>query len=656
MSRKICHFTYGTLPPDYADTSRWRAVDEDALQDDERGRFVRLREAIKDYIKTGKLSAISKASGYSEDEIIRQLNRCTEVSSDGQLVGWQALIKFLRVAPYVREAPLPAGPAGAVTGFSGAFSKFLLDHCEITTKLNEVITKNESEDKINESKKSIRQLTKDFAGWCKSAGVREDEYPLNSKSLARKSIERYVREMTRTQRSALEARYGTRAAHRLNVATGEASFPQALAPYDVAGFDAHEEHCIACVVIDGPAGPQAIAIERLWIDCIVDYLSRTILGYCVGIRTEVSSAVIEEAFRFIETPWAPRPLSIPGMTYIEGAGFPCGVIPELLGCFPALLKCDNAQAHLSNRISEKARRRMGCVITYGKLGAWEHNHAVERVFKTLEIYGFQRLPSSTGSNSQDPLRPKNPAAEAVKHVIRWEELIDLTDVILANYNATPNRGLGGQSPLQVLRNHLTLIPSFLPRPLPPPTIGCPEFGIVVETKSVRGNVKEGRRPYIQIDKVHYTSPVLSSSFGLVGRSLRIHIREEDMRVVHAYLESGVELGSLRAQGGWGRTPHTREMRKQINLLCDSKEICLGSGDDPVQKLLEYYASKTYKEGLKRPAAVSRSGTKLANASNVSGLPIPTVKEPRRTETADLEGSPARPLPSSMKIPDWKTLH
>lgn len=137
-------------------------------------------------------------------------------------------------------------------------------------------------------------------------------------------------------------------------------------------------------------------------------------------------------------------------------------------------------------------------------------------------------------------------------------------------------------------------PTFLPQPLPlpPPTLGCPGLGVVVETKLVRGNKKEGRCPYVQVDCVRYTSPVLSSSFGLINTPLRIHIWEEDMRLVHAYLPSGNDLGPLYAEGRWGRTPHTREIRKKINALCQSKEIRVSLGGDPVQELLGYYVRRS----------------------------------------------------------------
>lgn len=137
-------------------------------------------------------------------------------------------------------------------------------------------------------------------------------------------------------------------------------------------------------------------------------------------------------------------------------------------------------------------------------------------------------------------------------------------------------------------------PTFLPQPLPlpPPTLDCPGLGVVVETKLVRGNKKEGRCLYVQVDGVRYTSPVLSSSDALINTPLRLHIREEDMRLVHAYLPSGDDLGLLYAEGRWGRTPHTREMRKKISALCKSKEIRVSLGDDPVQKLLGYYVRRS----------------------------------------------------------------
>lgn len=650
-------FTFKSLPPEYADLSRWRCVDVSDLPESDQDRFARLKKGIEIYVRTGKLMAASKESGYSEDQIIKQLNRCVTVADDGQLFGWSGLLKGIRVKRYVRGAPLPTGPVGSGKGYSGCFANFLEGHEDIHERLDALILKKRTHGGIHEARISIKRLTISFRDMCREFGVGEDEYPLNVVSHARRSIGRYVIELIQQKNAkGTRARYGEAASRYLSVATGESSIPLALAPYDLGGLDAHEIHCIGCVIVPGPAGPQRVAIERLWVVFHVDDISHAIIGYSIGIRTEVSSATVEESLISTTTQWRPRLLTIPGLCYRQGGGLPSGIIPELVGCFPAILKLDNAAPHFAKRIAESARKRVGCALTWGPIGHWEHNAVTERLFKTLETYGFQRLPSSTGSNPTDTIKD-HPIGNATKIGITWEALLDLTDVLVADYNVTKNRGLGGQSPLQVLLNHLEQTePSFLPRILPPATMDQPELGIVVETRFVRGNQKQGRRPYVEIDRVRYTSPILARSFGLVGNRIRIHIRESDMRVVNAFFESGQELGGLRAQGRWGQTPHTREMRKQITALADAGDLALGPDEDPVAKLLQYYASKAYRDALKRPKSVSKSATKLVNAANISGLPVPPAAPPSSdTKPPDGDRRPARPIPTTIKSPAWKSV-
>ena len=426
MSR--LRFTFKTLPPEYADFKIWRNVDISGLSESDQNRFSRLKKGIEIYIRTGKLKTASMECDYSEDMLIKQLNRCVTVSSDGLLCGWAGLLKGVRIKKYERIAPLPSGPAGGVKGFSGCFSKFLDQHEDIRNELNALILKKKRKGYIPEARISIKNIAVDFKKLCFKHGIREDEYPLNVISYAKRSIVRY-KDWLIQQDSAngTRARFGAAAAKYLSVATGESSIPLALAPYDVGGLDAHEIHCIGCIVVPGPAGPQRVAIERLWVIFLADEISTAILGYSVGIRTEVSSATVEEALISAISQWHPRKLTIPGLSYPEGGGLPSGVIPELVGCFPAVLKVDNAAAHYAKRIAEHARRRLGCAITWGPIGHWEHNAVVERLFKTLETYGFQRLPSTTGSNTEDTIKDK-PIEQATKIGITWEALLDLTDV------------------------------------------------------------------------------------------------------------------------------------------------------------------------------------------------------------------------------------
>lgn len=239
------HFTFRTLPPEYRDPREWRQIDVDALSDDEKGRYIRLKAAIETYVRTGKLSAASKEANCSDALIIKQLNRCTTLSDDGLILGWAGLLKGVRVKNYSRTAPLPVAAMGAARGFSGCFSRFLHEHDDIRLELDELILKSNRKKKAHEARISIKKLTLTFRDMCREHGIHEDEYPLNIYSYARRSIGRYVAWLVRQNTTkGTRARYGTVAEQYLSVATGDSGITVAWAPYDVAGLDAHEIHCI----------------------------------------------------------------------------------------------------------------------------------------------------------------------------------------------------------------------------------------------------------------------------------------------------------------------------------------------------------------------------------------------------------------------------
>jgi putative transposase len=648
------HWTFRSLPAELSDTSRWRQVDMSALDGSVRDRYVQMKAALEAYISTGRIRAISAESGIAGVEIIRQLNRCLAANKDGGLVGWPALIQGQRIKDYVRRSSLPNSTNGEGAGFSGAFKAFLTEHADIQEKIDSLIFKRKG--MVHEAKISIRSLHKVFVQLCEAAGITKDQYPFNSKSYGRRSLSRYVNQVIEEHLvEGTAARFGKDATKKLSVGTGHDAHIYSTAPYDLVGVDAHKLHCFGTIRINGPRGPQRIAVQRLWIVPVLEAQCRAILGYSVGIRTECSSAIIEAALQSALSTWSPREIEVPGMTYRPGAGLPSGIFPELAGRGWVSLMFDNAAAHFANSIAQRARRRIGCFLNYGPVGHWEHRAALERLMKTLEIYGFQRLPSSTGSSPNDPIRDE-PVRQAVNTGIDWETLVDLIDITIANYNVTPNEALGNRTPLSVLRDHLhTEAPAFLPRRLPPANGLQPDFGITVETRFIRGNREQGRRPYIEIDRVHYSNIVLANAMALIGEKLRIHIRESDMCTVTAYLESGEELGVLTAQGGWGRTRHTREMRKQINALRDSGDLIVLSGDDPVQKLMSFYASEAHRQAEKNVYKVSRAATKLVNAAYVSGESVSEKK------VADAVAAPPTPeLPRSkptrlIKPPVWKTI-
>ena len=647
----IARYTFRTLPEHYRDPEQWPAADLSQQDEPTLARFERFARGMRLYLKTGALGAASREAGCSPPCLIDQLNRCVQLRADGSPVGWPALVAYQRVTRYSRRQQLPSGKGQASQGGAGAFEQFLADHEMLRDLLHSIVRKGGGQGAVASARPSLHGVAARFVKACRTFGLSDRDYPLNSKSEGRRSIERYARAFIMRDAPSMSTWYGAQAGTELLLGSGKSTFEFAAAPLDVTAMDAHKLHCVGTVVITGPAGPQDVPIERLWIDAVIDKRARAILGYSVSIAKEISAADVEEALVFCTREWRPRELTIPGPGYAPGAGFPVGAIPGFPPCRPAVIVLDNASQHWAERITQGVRRSFGCALSFGPVGAWWHNPIVERLFRTLEQHGFQCLPSSTGSHPADRLRGEF-VAQAMRRSIRWEELVDLVDVLLANYNATPHSALGGQTPLMVLQNHLRAQSGFLPRLSVPITVNTPRLGWSVERRYIAGRCDRGRvvRPYIQIDRVRYTNSVLCTRFDWVGSTLVTHIYDADCRRVLAFSPTGDALGELvPLDKAWASTAHSRAMRKQINALVRNGAID-AQADDFVLSYLDYLAKKTLLEVRGPHPAVSPTATQLANAARVSGAPIPHV-----SLAANGAGTvaPLRPLlPGHIPPPPW----
>ncbi|MDG0854780.1 hypothetical protein [Roseateles puraquae] len=642
-------YTFKTVPLAWRDCDLWPKVSVEHMSPLERDRFDRLALALRTYLRTGALAEAAKAGQCSKQTVLDKLNRCLTVDDDGQIAGWRGLLPYVRLSqvPY-RRRDLPSGARAAEQGATGAFEAFLNERPEIRKRLHEAIRYGGStRAKVRSRHPTLRSVFAAFKAACQAAGLTSKDYPLNSRSMGRRSVERYAVAFITTDPSSVETWFGADARDQMKLGTGKKRFPLAMAPLDLCGADAHKLHCHGVVIVTGPAGPQPVVIERLWIFPIVDFGSRCVLRYAASIQKEISAETIEEALAACEVPWKPRELVVKGHSYKPGAGFPVGCIDGLVHCRPCALQIDNAAQHYANKLIQSARRALGCSVTFGPIGGWWNNGFTERLFKTLEMYGFQCEPSSTGSNPMD-VHKSVPVKNAIRHAITWEGLLDLIDVLLANYNATGHAALGGQTPLAVLRRGLDAhSATFVPRPPVPPTAQTPALGVAVERRPIRGCAKPGSLtpPYIRIDEVRYSCDTLSSRYDLIGVEAITHIRESDM-TVWAYLPDGQAFGQLSCiTTGWSTHTHSRAMRKTINALIRHGRL---AGDDPVVEYLAYLTRQALEEVKAAPERVSPAATKLAEASRVTGLKAPVLN-------AEPDAAPLliRPVPGHIKRPTWR---
>ncbi len=646
----MTNYTFKTVPHEWRDCDAWPEVSVAHMEPEERANFDRYALAMRSYMTDGALAEAAKLGRCCKQTVIDKLNRCLTVNDQACIEGWRGLVPYVRLsgAPYQRRE-LPAGARAAATGAAGAFDMFLRTHEDIRKRLHEAIRNGGSVNpKVKSRHPTLRSVFAAFRKACEGAGLTPDYYPLNSKSMGRRSVERYVLSYIPTDPLAVDTWYGADALDRMKLGTGKKRFPLAMAPLDLCGADAHEMHCHGVVIVPGPAGPQPVVTERIWIYPILDYGSRAILRYAVSIRTEISAETIEEALSACNRPWTPRQLAVKGHDYKPGAGFPVGSIDGMLHCRPCALQIDNAAQHFANKLIQSARRSLGCAVTFGPVGAWWRNSFTERFFKSLEMYGFQCQSSSSGSNPVD-VHKRDPIKSAIRDEITWEELLDLADVLLANYNATGHSAVGGQVPLMHLRRGLAAhSATYLPRMPVPITAHTPALGVAVDRRTIRGSAKEGVMvsPYVQIDEVRYTNEALSSRYDLIGQEIIVHIRECDMSVT-AFLADGRGFGSLACQdAGWAAHPHSRSMRKTVNALIRTGRM--PGGGDPIVEYMTYLKRQTQAEIKAAPTKVSHAATQLAEASRVTG-----VKVPAQAAESAASSLLIRPVPGHIKRPTWR---
>ncbi|EEF24017.1 conserved hypothetical protein, partial [Ricinus communis] len=252
---------------------------------------------------------------------------------------------------------------------------------------------------------------------------------------------------------------------------------------------------------------------------------------------------------------------------------------------------DGALANLAGLIHDSVRRSTGFVINWGPPGHFERRPNVERSFKKIAEDFFHRMPSSTGSNPHSGRAP-DAASAAKKHRIRASEIEDLIDVVFAAQNGIPTVGNYNNSPLDTLRYFLTgPFPKTMVRRIPRFSTSRSRCMLRTQLCTVRGGVESGRRPYIQFENVHYTSPVLNVSSRLVGTKLTIYIDDDDLRQVTAFLPEGAELGVLTAKGLWGVTKHDLTTRQAIFRLVTKRILVLSESADPIQTYLRYLSTR-----------------------------------------------------------------
>lgn len=383
--------------------------------------------------------------------------------------------------------------------------------------------------------------------------------------------------------------------------------PIPLAPYSVVQIDGHKIDMLYTVEVKNRHGEIIlIPATRMWLIAVIDVATRAIIGYSLTTNENYSQTDVLKAIRNSIIPKVPIQFTCKGLEYPDNYGFPSLAIPETKWAMMDTIMLDNAKSHLAHNTIKKLCEDLHCSLNFGSVATPETRSIIERLFGTLEEGGYHRLPSTTGSNIND-VRRINAESDAVKYQIKYNDIKELTEYFIAIYNNSPHQSLDNQTPLECMHRRIVeagMYPSIAFEDMFEKIYKLTNF---MELKTIRGNIKNGKRPYITFKGVEYRNDILSQSIGLIGKKIIIEINPDDIRTLVGYFEEGTELGILTAVGEWGRKSHSLKTREEALRMANYNK----NNHNPFYAPLSEYEN----ELNKRAESERRSRTKVARIHN-----------------------------------------
>lgn len=551
------------IPASLMNLALWPGVDPNALSPNDREQYHRRENAIRAYLAGESLADIERRLGIARRMLLRLLDRCIALHPDGRIQGFRGLIPYARVKEYMRIKSVESCHERG--GYVGAFGQLLARYPHLNGIIERRITNGELRLSNTNRLIGLRRTQDAFLTACRELNMTAKDYPLNQDEMAYRSIAYFAR-------SRLEARVPLRI-HATNKA--------AMQPFSVVELDGHKLDVRLRVRFTEPSGLAVdVETERLFVIVIIDICTRAVLGWQLVLASEYNRFDVLLAVQNALLPRRKRKaFSIPELVYEATGGFVSEVCPEAAyACWNAL-KFDNARAHLAEDTLASLCEFIGCRTDAGPVGRPTSRPYIERFFRTLTDRLCRRLPGTTGNNPKDTVGHKG-KKHPVEHLVTIEELDELLDVTIANYNGTSHDGLNGHTPLEAMQQLLDRHQGAL-RTLPHHLRNRIHQLQPAHISTVRGNPVRSVAPYISLYGARYSNEVLERTTGLMKTQIRVYMNPDDMREAWAYLPNGAELGRLNVLSGWCYTRHTLRLRQHILRLRRRGKLKFSDEQDPV---------------------------------------------------------------------------
>jgi transposase InsO family protein len=466
--------------------------------------------------------------------------------------------------------------------------------------------------------KGIKAAAERFRHACRALGLTARDYPLNQTDKAVRSLARTLRGWLADDVSLATLAAGA----RVKPASALRRLPEraALRAFDTVEFDAHKMDLRLTVVdVDPAGGEQVWEIERVWLLAIIDIATRCILGWYLSLARECDRSDVVQTVQHALTPQTPPEVTLPGLRLLPDGGFVSHSIEAARFACWRQIRLDNARANLATTSLDVLCETLGCTADFGPAYQPDDRPFIERFFGTVTQTLSKRLPGALpgARHAQAMLAKLRKPGGDLRLLVTAQELEELLAVSIWNYHGTPHAGLGGATPLQVMRRHVRGSGAIKPatpivlRTLPQMLQQHPALLHDARLCQVHGNLARGERPYITFMHVRYTSEQLTRRAHLVGQKLRVHVDPADLRTLTAVSAEGEVLQPLQASSIWRHERHSLWLRREFFKAKRERTLSLDAGDNPIEAFVQQRRAAVRKKALKK--AGKRAASDLARA-------------------------------------------
>lgn len=570
------------ITPELRDTSTWDAPSEQHLEASKLTEYRKRKKAVIAYLEGASFAQIRLDLGYSKSQVYRMLTRCLTLRANGQMLGFFGLIPSFTVASYTRRAVAGTETVSPSRGLAGAFMQLMEEHEALRT----YVERQASKSRGKTASAVARMIHTAFLIKCAKLRA-PNQYPFNTGDRGIRALARYI-ERLRINRY-LDAVSGEETPELIRDTkplTAQPSGAHLLRPFEEVEHDGHNGDFYFVIKTLGFHGEWIYTAPlRMWLLLPLDRGSKAILGYSYRLgSTNYPAIAVVRSFVHALTPWKPKEITLPGLFYKEGAGFPSGVVPSAAGRLMDMICFDNGKGNIAKSTRQLLTREMGATLNYGRAGTPTARPFVERLNQTLETLGFRRLP--VGFNPSGPKAERERAFKtACEYAITSDELEQIIDVMLANANADPHPALVNRSPNDFIRMWDSQTTHPLRR-VEDPVAFARKLLRFEHISCIRGGGESHRGRYVEAWGARYTNDVLRKMTDATGKKVRLIADiDDDMRLIRGYIKGEnkeIPIGILKALPPWHLTPHTLEQRKIILRAHRASKINVSPGTDMVQ--------------------------------------------------------------------------